>query len=227
MNKDKLPAFLALLKMDLSKLPDEALKSISISILRERQSRIEDSIDVCLELKNFEKNNSKFFANRPKSHDKFNEKWLSYLTDLLMQDWSSLFSGDEKKKYYVYFHVTPGRKKISFANDSVPFELNGIPFYVGKGTGSRAFDLNRNQGHGAILKQLKSKNFLPDDIVYIIKDGLTESEALEIESKFIYFFGTKYEKGRKGILVNLDIPKKPDLQHQLKHSKINYKKGIL
>ena len=39
--------------------------------------------------------------------------------------------------------------------------------------------------------------------------NLTETEALEMESKLIYFFGTKFELERKGILVNLSFPPRP------------------
>lgn len=144
-------------------------------------------------------------------HDRFNPWWFSHLTEIIRQDWLDLFHGDQERKYYVYFHCYKGRQEYEFVSDFVPFKINGLPFYVGKGTGNRAYDLNRNQGHGAILKQLKSKHVTTSDIVYIIKDGLTEPEAFELESKFIHFFGTKYEKNRKGLLVNLDIPKVPDV----------------
>jgi len=69
--------------------------------------------------------------------------------------------------------------------------------------------LKRNQGHGIELNQLLNRGNTPEQIVCIIKDGLSEAEALEIESKLIYFFGTKFERHRRGILVNLDMPSRP------------------
>jgi hypothetical protein len=33
---------------------------------------------------------------------------------------------------------------------------------------------------------------------------------MELEAKLIYFFGTIYEKNRKGLLLNLDLSKRPD-----------------
>lgn len=59
------------------------------------------------------------------------------------------------------------------------------------------------------LRQLRELGVADSEIVSIVRDALTEREALEIESKLIYFFGTKFESGRKGILVNLDFPARP------------------
>lgn len=212
-----------LLNTNLNNVSDEVLKIIALAVARERHKRKIDKSQIKEEFKQIESGINKFFTNRPKKHDLFNPKWLGYLTDIINQDWVDLFNGCNDKKYYVYFHHYPTGNKLSFNNEYAPFSLSGYPFYVGKGTGDRAYDLNRNQGHGAILKQLKEKNFHANDIVRIIKNDLTESEALELESKFIYFFGTKYEKGRNGILVNLDIPKRPDHLHMSKHSNIKYK----
>lgn len=145
----------------------------------------------------------------PKPHHEFNRHMLPYLEELLAQDWSHLFQGgDGERKYYVYAHIQPSGKAIDFRG-AVPFKLKGWPFYIGKGTGNRAFDLNRNQGHGATLKELQDRGLGPKQIAHVLADGLTEDEAFELESKLIYFFGTKYERGRRGLLVNLDIPAHP------------------
>jgi hypothetical protein len=90
-----------------------------------------------------------------------------------------------------------------------PITLPGVPFYVGKGCGQRAWDLKRNEGHGVELRQLLAKQHTPEQIVHLIRENLTERAALEIESKLVYFFGTKFERTRQGMLVNLDIPKRP------------------
>lgn len=47
-------------------------------------------------------------------------------------------------------------------------------------------------------------------LIHILFDGLAEAKALELESKLIYLMGTKYEQGRKGLLVNLEIPPRPE-----------------
>lgn len=133
---------------------------------------------------------------------------LRYLMPLLKQDWQYLFpSQNQEKKFYVYAHCDPLRECIS-----MPAEYGGIirmPFYIGKGTGNRAFDLQRNQGHGAKLRELVKKGVGVDEIVIIIKGELSESEALSLESKLIYFFGTIYQNPKSGVLLNLDIPPTP------------------
>lgn len=134
-----------------------------------------------------------------------------YLEGLLKERWDHLFDGSKDRKFYVYAHVVPSNKKIVF-DCSINMHFPGVPFYIGKGTGDRAYDLKRNQGHGATLQELLKMGKVGSDIVYIIAENLTEPEALALESKLIYFFGTKYEKDRDGILVNLDIPKRLNSQ---------------
>jgi hypothetical protein len=87
--------------------------------------------------------------------------------------------------------------------------MRGTPFYIGKGCGDRAWDLNRNEGHGVHLRQLRKRGVADSEIVCIVRDNMTEREALELESKLICFFGTRFEAGRKGILVNLSFPARP------------------
>lgn len=143
--------------------------------------------------------------NVRKSHPAEKRKYLKYL---LKQDWSHLFNcHSSERKFYVYYHTDPRNKAFSSYK-----ELGGVsfmPFYVGKGTGNRAYNMKRNQGHGINLKEMLDLEYTPDDIVHIVKDNLTESEALELESKLIYFFGTIYETEQKGVLLNLDIGKRP------------------
>lgn len=141
----------------------------------------------------------------------YNRHRLSELDALMAQDWSHLFAeGDTEPKYYVYAHVYPlTRAKDFHSNGEFELRLPGMPFYIGKGCGVRAWDLKRNEGHGIELRQMVAKGHTPEQIVAIVRSGLTERAALEIESKLIYFFGTKFERDRRGLLVNLDIPKRP------------------
>ena len=74
-----------------------------------------------------------------------------------------------------------------------------LPFYVGKGVGDRAYNINRNESHH------KKRQFIEKSgksiQIKILKDGLTESEALMMESKLIDIFGLV---SFGGWLVNLD-----------------------
>lgn len=135
--------------------------------------------------------------------------------DLHKPEWDALYpqSGGEAK-YYVYAHVHPDLCCMEVKDEAglfVGYRIDGVPFYIGKGCGDRAYDLSRNEGHGVELRGLKKAGVRPNDIVKIIAENLTESEALKLESKLIYFFGTRYEKGIDGLLVNLDIPRRPEI----------------
>jgi hypothetical protein len=85
-----------------------------------------------------------------------------------------------------------------------PRENPARPFYIGKGTGSRAFDHlvkpNATRKY-ARIKEIKSSGIEP--MVDILVDDLTESQALKLESELISAFGTE-ETG--GILTNAVVP---------------------
>lgn len=144
-----------------------------------------------------------------------------YLPALIGQDWSSVYpeSGGESK-YYVYIHTDP-RERILTTTKSAGGNYGGTPFYVGKGTGNRAFDLKRNQGHGKIIREIISDGFDSGSIVRVLFDNLTESKAYEIEAKLIYFFGTVYQGDRNGVLYNLDVPKTPTMKGLMEKITIN------
>jgi len=134
---------------------------------------------------------------------------LRELDALMEQDWSDLFpAGSEDRRFYVYAHVDPKKAPIKKIG-GYQLHMPGTPFYIGKGCGDRAWDLNRNEGHGVQLRHLKRQGVAASEIVCLVRENLTEREALEIESKLIYFFGTKFEAGGKGILVNLSFPARP------------------
>jgi hypothetical protein len=46
------------------------------------------------------------------------------------------------------------------------------------------------------------------------KNGLTEAKALELESKLIHFFGSRFDSGNPGKLVNLATTAGPTLKPQ-------------
>ena len=80
----------------------------------------------------------------------------------------------------------------------------GVCFYVGKGQGNRAYQLDRNKRHNHIVQKLKSLGILVE--VRIVANQLTETEALELEIKLIKEIGRR----PNGPLVNLtdggDLP---------------------
>lgn len=135
-----------------------------------------------------------------------------YLDALLSQSWCGLFAGenlDATPCYYVYAHIDPSAKQTLISR-KFGGVVHGTPFYIGKGMGNRAYDLKRNQAHLLRIKDVKRAGIPEKDIVHFFKRGLTEIQALELESKLIYYFGTIYEKNRRGILVNLDIGRRPN-----------------
>jgi hypothetical protein len=195
---------------DLSLLPTEVLSSINIAVSGElAKRRRATNIDYRLMAAASNQGPMRFGLDYP--NFTFSEKMMPGLTALLEQDWSDVFPEmDMEPKYYVYIHAKPsGQRPVRFSGLGVSMNIKGRPFYVGKGCGERAYDLKRNQGHGAILRELSASGVKPSQIVHLVAEGLTEAKALEIESKLIYFFGTQYEPGRRGLLVNLDIPARP------------------
>lgn len=191
------------LERDLKILPYEALKAIQSACLKELGLRRKDQVTQAHKL-------SQLFPGVPHSGPP-SSHLATYTENLLSQDWSSFFPGEaDDKRFYVYAHVRPGKSRLKIASPRCNLIFNGTPFYIGKGTGDRAYDLKRNQGHGVHIREVMERGFGPSDICHIVKDGLTEAEALELESKLVYLLGTRYEIGRKGILVNLDIPPRPD-----------------
>lgn len=114
---------------------------------------------------------------------------------------------DETKKYYVYAHCNP-LKPLDIKNNlkhlflaSKFSSLRFEPFYIGKGFGNRCNDLNRNDSHRKIKKNINKFN--KDVNVELLIENLTEKEALIHEAKLIDILGLR-AISNFGLLCNLD-----------------------
>lgn len=132
--------------------------------------------------------------------------------------------------YYVYVHCDPNAK-IALKKDGIStfgatLGMTHLPFYIGKGIGNRAFELDRNESHRKIRQKIKTFN--KDILVTVLKDGLSERDALVLESKLIDIFGLTSVGGR---LVNLDEgvkskERKHKYSEQLKELNLFYKNSV-
>lgn len=127
--------------------------------------------------------------------------------DILATDLSSVFPNcDPEPKYYVYVHCRPDRPLNVQGNLkhfflATQFKLTHEPSYVGKGTGERSLDLQRNDSHRKIRTSLLKRGL--DFQTVRVAEQLTEAEALSLESKLIDMLGI-HCLSPHGMLVNLD-----------------------
>jgi hypothetical protein len=120
-------------------------------------------------------------------------------------DISSIYSElslNATRSYFVYAHLDPlqpidlTRARNAFA---ATIGMEYLPFYIGKGINDRDKDLMRNETHRKIVQKLRAIGKEP--VVVKVQQRLTESEALQCESKLIDIFGLM---PNGGFLTNLD-----------------------
>lgn len=140
------------------------------------------------------------------SKNQLKQQHFNACTAIFNTDISCLYDGlalDQSKIYYVYTHSEPNRNiavgKCGKSTFGATLGMTKLPFYIGKGVGNRAQDLNRNETHRKVRQKLHK--FGNEIVVEKIYTGLSEMEALMIEAKLIDIFGLIPEGGR---LVNLD-----------------------
>lgn len=117
-----------------------------------------------------------------------------------------LTENNVSNNYYVYAHCDP-RKPLNVRTNlkhlflASRFNLKFEPFYIGKGVGNRANDLNRNDSHRKIRSLIRKDN--KEVIISILDKNLSESDALHKESALMDILGLKSIL-QSGFLVNLD-----------------------
>ena len=141
-----------------------------------------------------------------KKHKKSHQSVFESCVQMYGTDITNLYDGFElsdERKFYVYAHCDPFYRLKADTNGKIAFAstlgIEYLPFYVGKGEGDRAYDINRNEGHRKRRQFIeKSEKAIQ---IKILKDNLTEREALMLESKLIDIFGLV---SFGGWLLNLD-----------------------
>lgn len=146
---------------------------------------------------------SEIYFNGSKNNS---EKLLPLFDQMLNTD-LNYQEKDMNNSYYVYFHCNPlkpltVKKDIKHLFLAKTFHnLKYEPFYVGKGTAERFKDFNRNDSHRKIRTQIVK--FKQEIVPVKIFENLTESKALELETKLIDILGLMC-LSKHGILCNLD-----------------------
>jgi hypothetical protein len=130
--------------------------------------------------------------------------------------------------FYVYAYLDP-RNQGKFKYEDIEFDYE--PFYIGKGKNSRMLrHLDPNNEHNQ-LKKNKIKKIIGDGLTPIIikiKDGMSNTDALDLEIKLIKTIGRKIRNSgpllnfSKGGETFLGYKHKEDFKKKLNKRVIKY-----
>jgi len=138
---------------------------------------------------------------RPVSKNKDYKRKFEAANAIWDCDISSIYESvrlSDERKFYVYAHcdsskpIRAGAHPVSTFLASLGAEFN--PFYIGKGAGDRALNMNRNGLHRKVKQRIQDSGHRV--VPVIMRDGLTELEALMLESKLIDIIGVSGKSGR-------------------------------
>ncbi len=88
------------------------------------------------------------------------------------------------------------------------------PFYIGKGTGNRAWEHQQNLDDSAKGERIKAILDSGHKVIHtILTDNLTEAQALKIEAELIAAFGIE---SQGGLLTNKVRPNPENIRQQIK-----------
>ena len=105
----------------------------------------------------------------------------------------------DQNKFYVYVYLNPLEPGI-FTCEDIAFKFK--PIYVGKGCGNRIFhhlteakrpERTINPEKAALIRKILNSGNNP--LIFKVKEGLTDNEALTLEQKLIDKFGLTREEG--------------------------------
>lgn len=131
---------------------------------------------------------------------------IDMLEQIMSCDLSSVYvDRGGPRDYYVYAQCDPTKtlnpRDIKHFLLASRLKLRNEPFYVGKGCGGRASQMDRNSFQRKVLAQIAAKGHSPESVV-VAKD-LAESAALALEAKLIDILGLR-TLSQNGLLTNID-----------------------
>jgi hypothetical protein len=169
-----------------------------------------------------------------KSHKERCREMLDLMSDIYNMDILSEFNDDKlskEKKFYVYAHgfdnellvISKSGKNNPKKVFAAQLGLHFKPVYIGKGCNGRVNDEKRNRAYSKIKKTYIGYGAKP--LKFVIKDNLTELEALLLEGKLIDIFNFTF-LANSGWLCNLDAGYMVEKRRSLYQDKLDQIKAI-
>lgn len=160
---------------------------------------------------------------RQLGYDEVKFNGSKYNVDTILPEFNKILDSVKMQsgKHYVYFHCNPyqklnvvGNVKHLFLASRFP-NITHEPIYVGKGTGDRYLDLNRNDSHRKIRSMIKKNG--QDLIAVKVIENVSEETALQLENVFMYSLGLK-ALSQHGLLCNLVENDNSDIKSLIKEN---------